>query len=181
MSSLYTYMAFKYLLSSSAWLWTNIWGMFHIPTMDTLKYTLAQTQTARAEVNSGVWRGFVMRIRINLSPLLLTPAVLFSEVILTLVTHFFSSPPAISPPSCSPLYANCLISSFLARTTAPSSEHILIICPGDIRWTGCTNLLCPVWILLRTLITFSPPCFLLYIVLHTRTICPTKRLIRCLW
>lgn len=71
--------------------------------------------------DSGVWRGFVMRIRINLSPFLLTPAVLFSEVILT-VTHFFSGPPAIRLPSCSPHYANRLLLSTLACTSAPNSR-----------------------------------------------------------
>lgn len=102
-------------------------------------------RTPELRVNSGVWWGFVMRIRINLSSLPLTPTVLFSGVISTLVTHLFLLPSCHHSPFLFTSLYHLLISSFPACTTAPNGEHVLIIFPGDINWTGCSNLLSCIW------------------------------------
>lgn len=80
-----------------------------------------------------------MRIRMNSAFLPLTPGVLFSGVVSTLVTHlsFFHH-------HCPFLFYSLtrfLPSALPECTGAPNSEHILIILPGRVCQTGCRNLL----------------------------------------
>lgn len=70
--------------------------------------------------------GFVMRIRICAAFLLVTPTVLFSEAVLTLVTHTFLSAPCLHPPFLFSLLHHLLISSFQVCTNSLTSEQILI-------------------------------------------------------
>lgn len=96
-------------------------------------------------VNSGVWRGFVMRIRINLSSLPLTPTVLFSGVISTLVTHFFFLPSCHQSPFLFTSLCHLLISSSMHCCSQYwTYAHYF---PSDINWTSFSNLLSCVWIL----------------------------------
>lgn len=165
-------------------------------------------RTPELRVNSGVWWGFVMRIRINLSSLPLTPTVLFSGVISTLVTHLFLLPSCHHSPFLFTSLYHLLISSFPACTTAPNGEHVLIIFPGDINWTGCSNLLSCIWtpeyvgsffffLLLFLFLSLSVSWmkillwsqvseqvhFILSSACKTLRIasCPRKSLIRCFW
>lgn len=71
--------------------------------LSTHSHTICTLELSTGSLTVGC-DGFVMRIRINPASLPLTPTVLFSGVVSTLVTHFSFCPPAIIPLSCSPHY-----------------------------------------------------------------------------
>lgn len=49
-----------------------------------------------------------------------------------------------------------LLNHIFSCTSASNSKRLLIICPGDIRWTGCTNLLGLTWIPSFPLVYWGP-------------------------